>query len=116
MIDKFEPYVKARFGDDIYRCGFEADALIVRDHTNFKIGPHTDAPHRLLSMLFYCPDDASLSHLGTSLYVPRERGFVLRPGARRNDRECERCLSQHSHIAAPFCFGVRLGLRLDRLR
>lgn len=80
MIDRFETHVKARFGDEIYKCGFGADALIVRDHTNFKIGPHTDAPHRLLSMLFYCPDDASHSHLGTSLYVPREAGFTCNGG------------------------------------
>ena len=80
MIDKFQPYVKARFGDDIYRCGFAADSLIVRDTTNFNIGPHTDAPHRLLSMLFYCPDDASLSHLGTSVYVPRDPQFVCGGG------------------------------------
>jgi hypothetical protein len=80
MIDKFEPYVKARFGDELYNCSFAADALIVRDHTNFNIGPHTDAPHRLLSMLFYCPDDASLSHLGTSVYVPRDREFACKGG------------------------------------
>ncbi len=80
MIDKFEPYAKARFGDDLYQCGFEADSLIVRDHTNFKIGPHTDAPHRLLSMLFYCPDDASLKHLGTSVYVPRDPEFSCAGG------------------------------------
>jgi len=80
MIDKFEPYVKERFGDDLYKCGFEADSLIVRDTTNFNIGPHTDAPHRLLSMLFYCPDDASLSHLGTSVYVPRDREFSCSGG------------------------------------
>jgi len=75
MIDKFEPYAKDRFGDDLYQCGFKADALIVRDHTNFNIGPHTDAPHRLLSMLFYCPDDDALKHLGTSIYVPRDPAF-----------------------------------------
>ena len=80
MIDKFEPYVKARFGDEIYRCGFEADALIVRDLTNFSIGPHTDAPHRLLSMLFYCPDDDALKHLGTSIYVPRDPEFRCKGG------------------------------------
>lgn len=80
MIDKFEPYVKERFGDDIYRCSFAADSLIVRDLTNFSIGPHTDAPHRLLSMLFYCPADEALRHLGTSLYVPRDPGFRCRGG------------------------------------
>jgi hypothetical protein len=80
VIDKFAPHVKARFGDDIYRCGFEADSLIVRDVTNFNIGPHTDAPHRLLSLLFYCPDDDALSHLGTSIYVPRDLEFTCDGG------------------------------------
>jgi hypothetical protein len=80
MIDKFEPYVKERFGDKIYQCGFKADALIVRDLTNFNIGPHTDAPHRLLSMLFYCPDDDALNHLGTSIYVPRDPQFRCEGG------------------------------------
>jgi hypothetical protein len=75
MIDRFEPYVKERFGDDIYRCDFAADSLLVRDLTNFSIGPHTDAPHRLLSMLFYCPDNDALKHLGTSIYVPCDPHF-----------------------------------------
>ena len=79
MIDKFEPYVKERFGDDLYQCGFGADSLLVRDLSNFTMGPHTDAPHRLLSMLFYCPDDESLKHLGTSIYVPRDPAFTC-PG------------------------------------
>jgi hypothetical protein len=80
VIDKFALQVKARFGDDIYRCGFEADALIVRDITNYNIGPHTDAPHRLMSLLFYCPDDDALSHLGTSIYVPRDSQFTCDGG------------------------------------
>lgn len=47
------------------------DGLLVQDHTNYAIGPHTDAPHRLVSTLFYCPPDASQRHLGTSVYVPK---------------------------------------------
>jgi len=81
MIDKFEPYVRQRFGDDFHlRCSFAVDSLIVRDLTNYSIGPHTDAPHRLLSLLFYCPDDASRSHLGTSIYVPRDPAFRCKGG------------------------------------
>jgi hypothetical protein len=80
MIDKFEPYVKERFGDGIYQCGFEADSLIVRDLTNYSIGPHTDSPSRLLSMLFYCPPDEKHKHLGTSLYVPRDPEFRCKGG------------------------------------
>jgi hypothetical protein len=81
MIDKFERHVKLRFGEDFHRrCSFEVDSLVVRDLTNYSIGPHTDLPHRLLSMLFYCPDDDRYSHLGTSLYVPRDPGFRCKGG------------------------------------
>jgi hypothetical protein len=80
MIDKFEPYAKERFGDDLYQCDFEYDSLIVRDLTNYSIGPHTDSPSRLLSMLFYCPPDEKHKHLGTSIYVPRDPGFRCKGG------------------------------------
>jgi hypothetical protein len=80
VIDKFEPYVKERFGDELYKCDFENDSLIVRDLTNYSIGPHTDSPSRLLSMLFYCPQDEIHKHLGTSIYVPRDPGFRCKGG------------------------------------
>ena len=81
MIDKFERYVRQRFGDEFHRrYGFEVDSLIVRDMTNYSIGPHTDAPHRLLSMLFYCPDDDRCKHLGTSIYAPIDPDFRCKGG------------------------------------
>ena len=75
MIDKFAPYVRARLGDDMDRCSYSADALAVRDLTNYSIGPHTDAPHRLITMLFYCPADDSRAHLGTSIFWPLKADF-----------------------------------------
>ncbi len=54
-----------------------ADGLLVQDHTNYAIGPHTDAPHRLVSTLFYCPRDDSQKHLGTSVYVPRDKSIPI---------------------------------------
>jgi hypothetical protein len=80
MVAKFDRYVRERFGDEVYRYSFEADSLVVRDLTNYAIGPHTDAPHRLLSMLFYCPHDDSMKHLGTSIYVPLDREFRCEGG------------------------------------
>ena len=54
-IDKFLPHVACRLADlggdgDIKLQG---DALIVSDKSNYSIGPHTDAPHRLITFLFY---------------------------------------------------------------
>jgi hypothetical protein len=51
------------------------DALIVSDRTMYAIGPHTDAPHRLVSLLFYLPEDATFSRFGTSLYTPLDPQF-----------------------------------------
>lgn len=75
VIEKFEPSVRARFGETMFNNYYGSESLVVRDLTNYSIGPHTDSPHRLLSMLFYCPDDDSRSHLGTSIYVPNDPDF-----------------------------------------
>jgi hypothetical protein len=50
------------------------DALIVSDRENYAIGPHTDAPHRLVSALFYLPVDewTFADRVGTVLYRPRD--------------------------------------------
>jgi hypothetical protein len=73
MVGRFREDVDRRFAGRA--CDFGREALIVRDRTNYAIGPHTDAPHRLLSLLFYCPDDDRRSHLGTSIYMPKDPAF-----------------------------------------
>lgn len=75
VLDKFEPFVRARFDQPLEDVEFSHEVLVVRDHSNYKLGPHTDAPHRVLSLLFYCPDDLAYSHLGTSLYTPIDPAF-----------------------------------------
>lgn len=60
-----DPVLKAR-----------GDALLVNDRTHYAIGPHTDAPHRLVSLLFYLPQDDSLRPFGTSIYRARDPEFV----------------------------------------
>jgi hypothetical protein len=52
-----------------------SDALIVSDRTTYAIGPHTDAPHRMVSLLFYLPEDATFRRFGTSLYEPLDPSF-----------------------------------------
>jgi len=80
MMEKFGRHVNERLGQELPRVRFHADALVVRDHTNYKIGPHTDAPHRLLSLLFYCPDTDDMRRLGTSIYVPHDPDFRCKGG------------------------------------
>ena len=84
MAGKFPNAVSARFGALAEQAKFYPEALVVRDRSNYAIGPHTDAPHRLVTMLFYCPRRGDQEHLGTSLFVPRERGFTS-PGGPHYD-------------------------------
>jgi hypothetical protein len=79
MIAKFAPYLQHRF-NDLRTQRFMDEALIVRDRTRYSLGPHTDARSKVLSFLFYLPPDASMAHLGTSLYVPTEAGFTCEGG------------------------------------
>jgi hypothetical protein len=79
MIGKFAPFLKHRF-TDLAAQRFASEALIVRDRTAYSLGPHTDAVHKVLSFLFYLPPDASMAHLGTSLYVPKDPQFTCRGG------------------------------------
>ena len=75
IMDKFEPHLRQRFGAALETIDFTHEALIVRDQTKYSLGPHTDSTRKVVSVLFYCPDDDSLRHLGTSLYRPIDADF-----------------------------------------
>jgi hypothetical protein len=47
----------------------------MKDLSDYSIGPHTDHPIRVLTLLFYLPFTNELSHLGTSVYHPRNISF-----------------------------------------
>jgi len=81
MIAKFAAYLQHRFGD-IAAQSYADEALVVRDRTTYTLPPHTDAPDKVLSFLFYLPPDASMAQLGTSLYVPKDRQLTCRGGMR----------------------------------
>ncbi len=70
-----------RFRDQLARRGItqlnvKPEAMFMRDMPGYEIGPHTDSPRRLLSLMVYLPEDSEHAHLGTSIYVPEEKGFT----------------------------------------
>jgi hypothetical protein len=85
VLTKFQSFINQRFagGSD-----FELydEALLVQDITNYKLGPHTDAQHKVVTMLFYLPADDSQKHLGTSMYLPHDESFRC-PGGPHHARE-----------------------------
>lgn len=85
VLRKFQPFIDKRFagkGD----MQFYDEGLLVQDVTNYKLGPHTDAMRKVVTMLFYLPPDESQSHMGTSMYLPRDPGFTC-PGGPHHDRD-----------------------------
>jgi hypothetical protein len=54
------------------------DALLVSDQTNYKIGPHTDAAHRLITFLYYLPKDNRFQQCGTGIYSPKDPSFTCK--------------------------------------
>jgi hypothetical protein len=79
---RFRAALLEKFGPELCEGGFGAeleetsgDALIVSDRTNYAIGPHTDSPKRVLSLLFYLPEDSAFRRYGTSFYEPLDETF-----------------------------------------
>ena len=75
LLSKFSVYLDQRFGDARSKA-FDNEAMLVQDYSTYTLPPHTDAPSKVISFLFYLPEDDSLSHLGTSIYLPKDRRTV----------------------------------------
>lgn len=58
----------------VTKLNVRAEAMFMRDLQGYKIGPHTDSPARLLSMMVYLPEDDQHQHLGTSVFKPLAAG------------------------------------------
>ena len=69
VINKFAPGIRRRLGPYV-RIDTRVEARFVRDFTAYAIHPHTDSPHKLISLLFYLPRDASMRALGTTIFRP----------------------------------------------
>lgn len=62
----------------------ETEAMFMRDFSGYRIGPHTDSPKRLITMMVYLPLDADHAHLGTSVFTPRNPAGIT-PGNTHHD-------------------------------
>lgn len=58
----------------------EDECLLIRDLAGYSIGPHTDSPKKVITVLFYLPKDDTDSDSGTSIYEPKETGFCCAGG------------------------------------
>jgi len=70
LFDKFAMHIARRFEN--LQPTFYNEAMLVDDRTRYFLGPHSDTPAKVITLLFYLPADDARPHLGTSIYVPRD--------------------------------------------
>jgi len=84
---------KATFRDRFGEQAFDPDFawsrmagtfMLNRHEPDYSLGPHTDLRSKMATCLLYMPERAGLEHLGTTLYVPKQKGFTS-DGARHLD-------------------------------
>jgi hypothetical protein len=83
VFDRFRPQIEKRFvASDGTKRGLKVwhETFLMRDLDTYSLGPHTDNPTKLVSMLFYLAKDNSAAELGTALYVPKDRSFTHEGG------------------------------------
>jgi hypothetical protein len=77
IVHKFDRLILERFGKPITITN---EGIYVRDYTGYSLGPHTDAPHKVLTMLMYLPKPTDPPGLGTSIYAPKNPNFTCEGG------------------------------------
>lgn len=82
IMAKFYDVIAARLGleDPAAHTDLKAEMFLMRDLENYLLGPHTDSPSKVVSVLFYLPRNANRVELGTSLYAPKDPNFRCEGG------------------------------------
>ncbi len=92
VLQKFGPLLAQRF-ENPTALEYRHEALVVQDRTKYSLGPHTDSPAKVLSFLFYLPADASMPHLGTSMYLPKDPTLTCPGGPHHSFDKFDRLLT-----------------------
>ena len=74
LISRFADILK-NIHPNLQNYNTRSEILIVKDNENYALGPHTDSPKKLITILFYFPVDNSEENIGTSIYMPKDFKF-----------------------------------------
>ena len=78
VLAPFTPWIRKKYPEG--HINIASDIRLVRDKTGYRIGPHTDAPWKMVSLLFYLPNGYGWIDNGTSIYLPNDSGFRCEGG------------------------------------
>jgi predicted transcriptional regulator len=62
---KFSRSLERRFGKPVERIGLYPVPILLRDQPGYRIGIHSDASQKAITVQYYLPRDRSRDHLGT---------------------------------------------------
>jgi len=75
---KFQRTLEDRFGKPVDRIRVYPIPILLRDQPGYRIGIHSDALSKAITVQFYLPRDDAQSHLGTMLHEGRNGDAALR--------------------------------------
>ncbi len=103
LMNKFGSLISARF-EGKTNVEFYHELLLVHDVKNYSLGPHTDSPRKVITVLFYLPGDNDHESLGTSIYLPRDASFQCQGGPHYKHGEFIKMKTMTYSPNSAFCF------------
>lgn len=97
----FKKALLKKFG--IEDRNFVEDLLLVRDLPGYSIPPHTDSLRKVITVLIYLPE-VELPNAGTSMYVPKEKGFTCDIGVHHPFEKFDKVKTMSFKSNAAFVF------------
>jgi len=103
LMNKFSGFINARF-EGSADLEFYDELLLVHDVKDYQLGPHTDSPKKLITVLFYLPDDKEHEFMGTSIYLPKDPSFQCPGGPHHNHGDFVKVKTMPYLPNSAFCF------------
>ena len=82
-------YMNSRYPNGTSGVSFSTRSQVISDKTNYALGPHTDNPGKLFTLLIYLNDamEDEESNIGTSVYTPITKNFICKRGTHHKHEE-----------------------------
>ncbi|MBM3628225.1 MAG: hypothetical protein FJX21_10435 [Alphaproteobacteria bacterium] len=95
IMAKFYDVIAPRLGIGTDSPGIQlsSESFLMRDLDSYSLGPHTDSPSKVVSVLIYLPSSSERADLGTSIYAPLDRSFTCPGGPHHPFAKFERIVS-----------------------
>lgn len=57
---------------------YTVNVLYTRDERGYQLGPHTDKPSKIMTLLFYIPSQPTNQKFGTTIFTPKQAGLTCK--------------------------------------